>query len=160
LSVLFLGTVIESADKQLALGLTDVYTTISNDGTNACAFLCVLIGERLLQSKIQIPTWQDIANFTDEIIRLSPSSFNHLRDKGRLYDAQEAVSILWRGGVLAHYELTEEIVSSAGVFTEEGKTERAGCFEIILRKSIITIRTTTTIFLTSSLPSSLSQGTY
>lgn len=58
-----------------------------------------------------------------KIIRKSPSSFNHLRDKGRLYDAQEATSLLWKGSVLSHLELTEEIISADGVFSEKGKQQ-------------------------------------
>lgn len=118
--VFYLGTVIEKADQQIALGET-ICTTMSNDGTNACAFLCAVIAERLLQSNGKPLTWQEVAKFSEEIISQSPSSFNHLRDKGRLYDAQEATSLLWRGGVLSHHELTEEIISSDGVFTEKGK---------------------------------------
>lgn len=67
------------------------------------------------------PSWKDISLMAEDVIRKSPASFNHLRDKGRLYDAQEATSILWKGGALGHHELSEEIISTDGVFSEEGK---------------------------------------
>lgn len=114
------GSAIEEVDKRIAgCGLT-IEESVRNDGTNSCALLCAVIGDRLT-NQTAIP-WQDVAAFAEDVITNHPSSFNHLRNKTRLYDSQETSSILWEGGVLIdRYEMSEEIISTYGIFTTEGK---------------------------------------
>lgn len=107
--------------KKLTSGLSnDINSTMSNDGTNACAFLCAIIWDRLLDGNF-LYSWQDIAILAEDVISKSAASFNHLRDNEHLYGAREAFSILSKGSVLPYcHEVTEEIISPDGVLSDKG----------------------------------------
>ena len=100
-----------------------IYGSLGNDGTNSCAFLCTVIGDLLMNKIVKQPLdWKDVALLAEKALKESPSAFNHLRDKQCLYDCQEASNMLWKGGILqCQYEVTEEIISSSGALTKEGK---------------------------------------
>ena len=90
------GSAIEDIDKRIAGGHEAIVEdSLQNDGTNSCAFLCAIIGEGISDLSIA-PSWQDVVTLTEDVIRNAPSSFDFLRDKGFLYDSQEAASILWK----------------------------------------------------------------
>jgi hypothetical protein len=99
-----------------------------NDGTNACAFLAIAIGDAIqcdyLTNKKEKPSWDNLVSFAEEAINNIPSQINDHRDPSKNYDSSEAKSILEENGLLsANYELSEECLSAKGVFSEAGRKE-------------------------------------
>ena len=125
------GSALEHHNKQIAERMVGgimeeivvIYGSLGDGGTNNCAFLCTVIGDLLMNKIVKQPLdWKDAALLAEKAIKESPLAFNHLHDKQCLYDCQEASNMLWKGGILqCHYEVTEEIISSSGALTKEGK---------------------------------------
>lgn len=108
----------------LAGGELKAPQVIPNDATNACAFLCLLISDRLYQddnSKWSEDCWKLRTSVIEEIIVDSPRSFNHLRDVSQFYDALEGYQLMRNGGLLNCYTLTEEIMGQQRVYSQEGR---------------------------------------
>ena len=66
---------------------------ILNDGTNSCAFLSVLIMDKLINDGDDLPRtvdeWDEIARGVEDVITNAPTQFNHLRDISVQYDVLE-----------------------------------------------------------------------
>ena len=85
---------------------------IPNDATNACAFLCLLISDRLYRDEDSVwseDCWKKTTSVVEEIIITSPGSFNRLRDVSKFYDPLGAYQLLRKGGLISNYTLTEEM---------------------------------------------------
>ena len=84
-------------------------------------FLCLKLAYELL-SKDDLSSSSEIAHFAEDIIENFPRKINSYRDVGKHYDFLEAYDVLRRIESLpAHYEFSEELPFSLGVFTERGK---------------------------------------
>jgi serine/threonine protein kinase len=99
-----------------------------NDGTNACVFLALKIGDLLMQQMEwdddNSSLWNEVATIAEEVINVLPSQINSLRDRSEEYDPASAKAILSSNNLLVgRYELSEECVSNNGVFTELGWQE-------------------------------------
>ncbi len=69
-------------------------------------------------------SWEDLVGIGEETIRLFPVKINAFRDVSETYDVVNAKAILTSNNLLnANYELSEECISSNGVFTELGRRE-------------------------------------
>lgn len=102
---------------------------IPNDGTNSCAFLSVLIMDKLISEGDDLPEtideWEEIAESVADIITNAPSRFNHLRDISKEYDAVESYNLLTKAGLMTSaYEFSEEflIVPNSKLYSQEGRS--------------------------------------
>ena len=92
---------------------------LSNDGTNACAFLAVKIVDKIL-TKIgpDGEVFADIAHAAEETIWLLPEKKNEYRDisHGKMYDPVEAYELLLAKKIMqSTYDFSEELPFSDGV---------------------------------------------
>ena len=97
-----------------------------NDGTNACTFLAIAIGDKFLQeaAKENDITLDYLVRLGEEAINNLPSKINDHRDLSKMYDPSEAKSILEQNQLLGStYDLSEECISANGVFSKAGMTE-------------------------------------
>lgn len=97
---------------------------IPNDATNACAFLCLLISDRLYRDEDSVwseDCWKKTTSVVEEIIITSPGSFNRLRDVSKFYDPLGAYQLLRKGGLISNYTLTEEMVEQQRVYSQQGR---------------------------------------
>ena len=124
------NTVLERADFNVALGLIDSFeqpNLLENDGTNACTFLAIKIGDAVLDavSKVEINlSPENMAKLAEEVIISFPSKINSQRDSSKKYDPSEAKQILEANELLAtKYDLSEECISANAVFSEAGRKE-------------------------------------
>ncbi len=94
---------------------------LCDDGTNACAFLCLKIAHNIFTNSNSC-SWQDIAKISEKVIVDFPRAINDYRDVSKNYDVVEAYEILRVTFSLpSNYELFEKLPYSYGVFTTEGK---------------------------------------
>ena len=129
------NTALEVADCELAFQLHDTNKRCptsqeqpipENDGTNACVFLAMGIGDAFLQ-RVQQPgnvSWDEFATLAEEVTSNLPSQINEKRDPSKLYEPAEAKTLLQENNLLKNqYDLSEECVSANGVFSEKGRQE-------------------------------------
>ncbi|KXJ18326.1 High affinity nerve growth factor receptor, partial [Exaiptasia diaphana] len=119
------GSAVERFDEQFVSENPNIHQSLLNrDGTNGCAFLSVIIADRVLNCHQDDTCWKDVCTLAEDVISNSPIRFNHLRDKGIYYDAQEAYTILFKENIVqSNYQLTEEIISSSYFSSKEGKND-------------------------------------
>lgn len=122
------STAIENHDKLVAVGATPLDQEISDDATNSCAFLSVLIADLIAvkASDANFPfeadQWNALSSDIDKIILAQPKRFNPVRDVTRLYDVSEAYDILRKANILSReLEFHEELITSHGVFSKDGR---------------------------------------
>lgn len=98
---------------------------VLNEGTNACAFLAIVICDKILgQQKTVLLSHTDLTELADDVIKEFPEKVNKFRDPSKTYDKSEAKTILETNGLLSQqYELSEEFVSNNPVFSEAGSRE-------------------------------------
>lgn len=128
------NTALEISDSKLALqlggneGSLDVFEQPfpENDGTNACVFLAIGIGDAFLQ-KVENPnnvSWDDLATLAEEVTTNLPSQINDKRDSSKFYEPSEAKTLLQENDLLTNdYDLPEECISANGVFSQKGREE-------------------------------------
>ena len=113
-------TAIEQMDHQVAIKLSvendnieiqSPEPLVTNDGSNACAFLSVKIADTIIHELgAHISDIASIAEMIEEVIWFLPQKINGKRDMTRFYDVSEAYSILWKATVLnSEYDFFEEL---------------------------------------------------
>ena len=123
------STAVECHDKLVAAGAIPLKKDISNDATNSCAFLSVLITDLFVgqSGNITLPAldtakWSVLVKQIDEIVLTMPNRFNLFRNIERMYDVSEAYAILRKENILSReFEFTEELVSPHHVFSKKGR---------------------------------------
>lgn len=122
------STAIECNDKLVAIGATPLNENIPNDATNSCAFLSVLITELFIVERCNVKSaaeakqWNVLSSEIDNIILAMPSRFNPFREIKRMYDVSEAYTILRKAKIVSQeFEFHEELITSHGVFSRDGR---------------------------------------
>lgn len=122
------STAIECNDKLVAIGATPLNENIPNDATDSCAFLSVLITELFIVERCNVKSaaeakqWNVLSSEIDNIILAMPSRFNPFREIKRLYDVSEAYTILRKAKIVSReFEFHEELITSHGVFSRDGR---------------------------------------
>ena len=89
---------------------------------SVCVFLCLKSAHELLSKDVLTISFK-IAQLTEDIIKNFPRKINSFRDVEKHFDALEAYNVL-RGiaSLPAHYEFSEELPFSLGVFTNRRKS--------------------------------------
>eukprot|EP00794_Sanderia_malayensis_P002357 gene2357-2716_t len=83
----------------------------ANDGTNACAFLCLGIIDRLMHyTSTELETLDSLEKHTSKIITDFPIELNEYRDTSTMYDIHQAAAILSSISLLSHKLSFEEKV--------------------------------------------------
>lgn len=98
-------------------------SVLSNDGTNACAFLSVKIVDTILtEIGTEGDAFAKVAGTTEDTIWLLPEKINAYRDLTKMYDPVEAYDILLDKKIIkAFYDFSEELPFADGVFSVEGR---------------------------------------
>lgn len=97
---------------------------IRNDGTNSCTFLTFHIADQLLCSEGCPSTekgWKAFSQLVEGIFVTAPKYFNHLRVVSWYYDIPEAHQLLNEEELVAHYSMSEEMITHLRVFSEWGR---------------------------------------
>lgn len=108
-----------NADADFARDTSTTYSLPANDGTNACAFLSLMVCDWCMSKPGAI--MDEIVSQSASIINEGPLRFNRLRNANKFYVVDEAKQILDKAGIIRYYSLTEKIVSDCGIFTAEGR---------------------------------------
>ena len=75
---------------------------VLNEGTNACAFLAIVICDTILgQQKTVLLSHTDLTELADDVIKEFPEKVNRFRDPSKTYDTSEAKTILETNGLLS-----------------------------------------------------------
>lgn len=125
------STAVECHDKLVAAGAIPLNKGISNDATNSCAFLSVLIADLFVgqSGNVTLPAldtvkWSVLVKQIDKIVLTMPNRFNLFRNIERMYDVSEAYAILRKANNLSReFEFTEELVSPHHVFSKCAASE-------------------------------------
>ena len=125
------STSVEQHDQLAAEGAIPMSNVISEDATNSCSFLSVLIAERILEERrddnlpnlnAALDEWQVFCENVNNLLLTMPNRFNCYRDINRMYDVHEAYTILRKANIVkGSYDLFEEIIASSRVFTKKGR---------------------------------------
>lgn len=96
---------------------------ISNEGTNACAFLAVKIADSIFhQLEGDISDTVSLANIIEKVIWCLPEKVNEHRDLAKLYDVLEAYAILLKVKALnLRYDFFEELPFGDCIFSLESR---------------------------------------
>ena len=125
------ATAVEQFDQKLATRLyvagqeeaVQMGSALSNDATNACAFLSVKIVDAIL---MEIGTEGDVfakvAATTEDTIWLLPEKINAYRNLSKSYDPVEAYDILLDKYIIkSFFDFSEELPFVDGLFSVEGR---------------------------------------
>lgn len=84
---------------------------MTNDATNACAFLSVKIADRILSESVtEGEFFANLAKAVEDTIWHLPEQINEHRDLHRMYDAMEAYGILSELKIMtSSYDISEEL---------------------------------------------------
>ena len=122
------STAIEQADHHIAKLMENhmqspVPVSVPNEGTNACAFLAVKIGDRIIHElNGNVSDTVSLAEMIEEVIWCLPEKINVNRDVTKLYDVLGAYSILSEVKVLnSRYEFFEELPFADCIYTFESR---------------------------------------
>ena len=111
------STAIEKIDLQLAEAIDKkefVAVDVTNDGTNACAFLTIGIIDRLSDVDLK----SDFKKEVEETISEFPNLFNPSRNVGSFYDIYEAYNILESHQLLKNkFVFQEDFLNKKNMFT-------------------------------------------
>ena len=127
-------TALEKSDRQLAetcstlnasKRVTDEFTAADNDGTNACAFLCLTISDKFLASSTDGMEWDILKLMAENVICELPALLNTMRNPDELYEPIAAYSVLRQNGIVDACNLSEEFIESPEVFTHASKSNLA-----------------------------------
>ncbi len=124
------STALENADLSYALEMSKgtvvplcaFLTTPINDGTNACAFLCIAICDRLLSMESSLD-WKDIKELAEETTQNLPVTINSLRDVAQIYEPIAAYAIMNDEKIVGDCELSEEFLKGNAALSESGREE-------------------------------------
>ena len=112
-----------------------------NDGTNACAFLCVQLAHQLhkVHEKSQggdsNSIWLEVCDIAEKVIVGYPRLINPHRDIGRFYDVMEAYKIMRNCDfMIEKYEFYEAIVSAEHIFSEKARMELLSSLSAMISK--------------------------
>ena len=95
-----------------------------DDAVNACSFISVVLGDLILfpTETTNCDLKRSIIKDAERSITDLPIYFNPYRNAERLYDVQEAYTILRQANVIGNdYQLSEEILTSACLYSESGR---------------------------------------
>lgn len=129
------NSALERYDRRFAAGVVSDDDLACENAVNACSFLSVVLGDLILSSvESSVTNTQDfkanIISHAEHSITEFPRYFNPYRNSEQLYDAQEAYNILRRANVITNnYELTEEVLSSHCVYSDNGRKDFSGAMK-------------------------------
>ena len=123
------NTGLERYDMEIAAGVSENYEQfLEENAINACSFISVVLGDMILSpadssiDAMQTDFKANIVSLAEHSITDYPRYFNPHRDSEQMYDPQEAYNILRKAEVITNdYELTEEILISDCVYSDEGR---------------------------------------
>ena len=98
----------------------DYFQCPANDGTNACVFLAIKIGEFIMNKGID--SWQQLKITAEGIIKTFPEVINPIRNKDHLEDALSAYNVMFDKGMISNCKLNDQSLVTK-VFSEEGRKE-------------------------------------
>ena len=111
-----------------------------NDGTNACAFLCVKIAHEICKFREEAiggskKLWQNICEVAENVITEFPRVVNPYRNCEELYDVLSAYQLIRSvGAEVGKYDFSEEILESDFVFSQKGQTNLVHALSSMLSK--------------------------
>ena len=81
---------------------TDLPNIIPNDGTNACVFLALSIGDTFLQTvkKVESVSWEELVKVAEKTITKHPGKINPFRNATERYDPLDTKAILTANNLL------------------------------------------------------------
>ena len=128
------GTAIEEFDQQIAARLMEtaehedlkspvqVESALTNDGTNACAFISVKIADILLgECTAGGEFFAVLAKVVEDTIWNLPAEINAHRELHNTYDTLEAYAIRNKLNLVGSYEFSEELPFADPVFSFQGR---------------------------------------
>lgn len=127
------STAIEQMDRQVAnklsiendnIPIQSPGLLVTNDGSNACAFLSVKIADRIIHELgPHISDVASLAEMVEEVIWILPERINAKRDMSRFYDVSEAYSILCKEAVLnSQYDFFEELPFADCIYSFDSRS--------------------------------------
>ena len=104
-------------------------SALTNDGTNACAFISMKIADRLLGECTAVSKFfAALAKVVEDTIWNLPAEINAHRELHNTYDTLEAYTILNKLNLVGSYEFSEELPFADPVFSfREGKCSTQLC---------------------------------
>ena len=98
-------------------------SVLSNDGTNACAFLSVkIVDTTLTEIGTEGDVFAKVAGTTEDTIWLLPEKINAYRELTKMYDPVEAYDILLDKQIIkSFHDFSEELPFADGVSSVEGR---------------------------------------
>ena len=127
------SSAVEQADLNFAQNFNDIIKNSDehqippqNDGTNACTFLPISIGDAFMQEAVKENgiTLEYLVQVAEKAITNLPPKINYYRDFSKMYDPSEVKLVLEQNKLLgSSYDLSEECISANGVFSKAGRTE-------------------------------------
>ena len=123
------GTAIEEFDQQIAARLMEtaeheeqVESALTNDGTNAFAFISVKIADILLSECTAVGEFFAVlAKVVEDTIWNLPAEINAHRELHNTYDTLEAYAFLNKLNLVGSYEFSEELPFADPVFSFQGR---------------------------------------
>jgi len=126
------STAVQQFDQRLAVQLEDngkvgtaeqLNDALSNDSTNACAFLSVKIADAILSETVTGSNFfAELADAAEDTIWNLPEAVNVHRCLDRMYDAMEAYEIIRKQKMItSSYDFSEELPLNDTVFSFEGR---------------------------------------
>ena len=111
---------------------------IHNDGTNACAFLSVMIAHKIHQvAGNGRPAWPEMCEVAEKVIDELPKKINSHRNVEEHYDVIGAYSILKQAKCeIDNYEFSEEFVDPHYVFSQKGMSALKSAVLSMTRKKL------------------------
>lgn len=127
------STAIEKMDRQVAnklsiendnIQIQSPDLPVTNDGSNACAFLSVKIADRIIHElRPHLSDMASLAEMVEEVIWYLPKRINAKRDMSRFYDVSEAYSILWKETLLnSQYDFFEELPFADCIYSFDSRS--------------------------------------
>ena len=94
---------------------------VLNEGTNARAFLAIVICDTILgQQKTVLLSHTDLTELAEDVIKEFPEKGNKFRDPSKTYDTSEAKTILETNCLLSQqYELSEDLFPTIQYFLRQ-----------------------------------------
>ena len=111
-----------------------------NDGTNACAFLCVKIAHEIHKFREEAiggskKLWQNICEVAENVITEFPRVVNPYKNCEEIYDVLSAYQLIRSvGAEVGKYDFSEEILESDFVFSQKGQTNLVHVLSSMLSK--------------------------
>ena len=124
------NSALEQADKNFAEG--GIYQELTNDASNSCAFLSIIIAEKLLHLQFHshaTTLWKNLGSLVEDVICSAPAEFNKFRDPDLQYHVEEAHDLIMKNCPLrSRLVFTDMLKENHDVYSKEG---RAGLTDAI-----------------------------